>query len=193
MINEVFLVSSGSYSDYSIDAVFLTEKEAQEFLDLNDIGYADKFYTIEKFDISTPKELVNKNKNCIVYVFDYETLNHDRTQNRSGVEEKTYHTESYGSKRDDCIVSVVSCKYTPMEKRFKIATDRAAQFKAENEIKSDIIEKEIAETLLEIEKESPDLSAYILNNMDRKNGYFSYTGQKIFLRKLKDTLSKAKG
>ena len=53
--NKVFVVTSGEYSDYSIDRVFSTRKKALEYLDTKD----DR-YTMEVFDLDEPIERNNQ-------------------------------------------------------------------------------------------------------------------------------------
>lgn len=48
---KIFVVTSGSYSDYRVERVFSTRKKALEFLDTKD----DK-YTLEVFDLDEPIE-----------------------------------------------------------------------------------------------------------------------------------------
>lgn len=49
--NKVFVVTSGEYSDYTIDRVFSTRKKALEYLDTKDDSY-----TLEVFDLDEPIE-----------------------------------------------------------------------------------------------------------------------------------------
>jgi len=49
--NKVFVVTSGEYSDYTIDRVFSTRKKALEYLDTQDDNYR-----LEVFDIDEPIE-----------------------------------------------------------------------------------------------------------------------------------------
>lgn len=49
--NKVFVVTTGEYSDYSIDRVFSTRQKAVEYLDTKDDNY-----TLEVFDIDEPIE-----------------------------------------------------------------------------------------------------------------------------------------
>lgn len=51
-MNNIYIVTSGEYSDYSIDMVFATEKLATEYIQCK--SYADQFYDgrIEEYDIN---------------------------------------------------------------------------------------------------------------------------------------------
>ena len=49
--NKVFVVTTGEYSDYTIDRVFSTRKKALEYLDTK-----DDEYTLEVFDLDEPIE-----------------------------------------------------------------------------------------------------------------------------------------
>ena len=50
--NKVFVVTTGEYSDYTIDRVFSTRKKALEYLDTKD----DR-YTLEVYDLDEAYEL----------------------------------------------------------------------------------------------------------------------------------------
>ena len=49
--NKVFVITTGEYSDYTIDRVFSTRKKALEYLDTKADGY-----TLEVFDLDAPIE-----------------------------------------------------------------------------------------------------------------------------------------
>lgn len=49
--NKVFVVTTGDYSDYTIDRVFSSRKKAMEYLDTKDDNY-----TLEVFDLDEPIE-----------------------------------------------------------------------------------------------------------------------------------------
>lgn len=49
--NEIYIVTSGEYSDYTIERVFSTRKKALEYLDTK-----DDEYTLEVFDLDEPIE-----------------------------------------------------------------------------------------------------------------------------------------
>ena len=48
---QIFIITTGEYSDYSIDRVFSTRKKALEYLDTK-----DDEYTLEVFDLDEPIE-----------------------------------------------------------------------------------------------------------------------------------------
>ena len=48
---QIFIVTTGEYSDYTIDRVFSTRQKATEYLDTKDDNY-----TLEVFDIDEPIE-----------------------------------------------------------------------------------------------------------------------------------------
>ena len=61
---QIFIVTTGEYSDYSIDRVFSTRKKALEYLDTKDDNY-----TLEVFDIDEPIEC-NTQLYCISFYLD---------------------------------------------------------------------------------------------------------------------------
>ena len=62
--NKVFVITSGSYSDYQIDRVFSTRKQANDYLDTKDDSYQ-----LEVFDLDEPIERKTK-LYCITFRFD---------------------------------------------------------------------------------------------------------------------------
>lgn len=53
---KIFIVTSGEYSDYHIDAVFSTEENAKKYAELHPGRFAD----IEEFDVDEDMALINK-------------------------------------------------------------------------------------------------------------------------------------
>jgi hypothetical protein len=53
---KVYIVTSGSYSDYSIDAVFSTRKLAQEWIDKKAAEEYSGHYNIEPWDVDAQKD-----------------------------------------------------------------------------------------------------------------------------------------
>jgi len=55
---KVYIVTSGEYSDYKIEAVFSDKGKAEEFVEVCDkaITYYDKYYKIEEYYLDIPKE-----------------------------------------------------------------------------------------------------------------------------------------
>ena len=60
-MNKVFVVTSGSYSDYGIDAIFTTRELAQSFIDAFE---ADKWHEmdIEEWDLDPNKTHLKQNR-----------------------------------------------------------------------------------------------------------------------------------
>lgn len=59
MSNKVYIVTSGEYSDYRINAVFSTREKAQEFLDICNQNQRDLIGSsaeIEEWDLDIPRE-----------------------------------------------------------------------------------------------------------------------------------------
>ena len=61
---QIFIVTTGEYSDYCIDRVFSTRQKATEYLDTKDDNY-----TLEVFDIDEPIER-NTQLYCIIFYLD---------------------------------------------------------------------------------------------------------------------------
>jgi hypothetical protein len=93
-MNNIYIVTSGEYSDYSIDMVFATEKLATEYIQCK--SYADQFYDgrIEEYDInnSIPEKYykneyymvgkMRRKKNNELYWFNkFITVNHLEKEN----------------------------------------------------------------------------------------------------------------
>ena len=62
--NKVFVITSGMYSDYHIDRVFSTRKQANDYLDTKDDNYQ-----LEVFDLDEPIERKTE-LYCITFRFD---------------------------------------------------------------------------------------------------------------------------
>ena len=75
--NKVFIVTSGSYSDYSIERVFSTRKKALEYLDTKDDDY-----TLEVYDLDEPIE-----RNTTIYCISFR-LDKKKVHNVSRHEKK---------------------------------------------------------------------------------------------------------
>lgn len=62
-MKKIYIVTGGSYSDYSIYAVFDTEEMAQEYINLAKIANNYDFHRIETWEVNViEKELKNKKK-----------------------------------------------------------------------------------------------------------------------------------
>ncbi len=56
MVNDkVYVVTSGSYSDYSIDRVYATKAEAERFVDARKQTYDADYYEIEEWPLGGPR------------------------------------------------------------------------------------------------------------------------------------------
>lgn len=121
MEKKIYVVTSGEYSDYRIDAVFTTKEKAEEYVQNNGSDYR-----IEVYNLDEP--IVKENKLWLIS-FDLET---------GGIEDATV---SYRKKEYYCD----TCKYEPysfvrhlnfyveaeiMDKAKKIASDRFVAVKA---------------------------------------------------------------
>lgn len=66
---KVYIVTSGTYSDYGIEAIFSTEELAKEYIDIHG-DYDDR--SIETWDLDSA-DLTRKNQWYEVTIFDYDT------------------------------------------------------------------------------------------------------------------------
>lgn len=132
-MTKVYLVSSGSYSDYSIDAVFSSEENAQTFIDSFDMvggGYGG-FNSIEEYPVDQClKEASDGNRLCFI-----------RISRHGDTSDFRFANDAYGINHiedvrfDNQGNLYVYCFAKDKEHAIKIAGERRARLIANNEWK----------------------------------------------------------
>lgn len=115
-MKKVYIVTSGEYSDYHIDAVFSAKEKAEEFADIVGTGFE-----VEEYDLDAQFE-----RKTVVYLVSFS----DRYGCEASIEEylnpdTVEYSESFGDKRYTFTILCDSSK-----KAVKIASERLAQIKA---------------------------------------------------------------
>lgn len=124
MDKKIYIVTSGEYSDYSIDAVFSTKKKAEEY-----IQQYGTDYTIEEYDLD--KEVEKKER---LWKIEFD---------KNGVAKAYTQSCLINEKADTCYVSVLwngECyihfyvNADSMDRAIKIARERYAAIRANSYI-----------------------------------------------------------
>ena len=120
-MNKVYIVTSGEYSDYQIDAVFSTEEKAHEY-----IQQPGSDYRIEVFDIDNEVKKETKLWEVGMYYEDF-------TLKKSCIAWSDLYIADTFHVFDDCYGKKVLYQYIEtdsMDRAIKIASERIAQIKA---------------------------------------------------------------
>lgn len=139
-MNKVYIVTSGDYSDYHIDAVFSTKQGAEKYCALKNTcdRYSD-FYNIEEYDIDD----MNASNTKVVYAFLIEPSNPPTVEatyyisedRANAFKEKALRWQKSGDILQDyySIDRYVFLAEENPDKAIKIVLDRVAKAKAEKE------------------------------------------------------------
>lgn len=136
-MKKVYVVTSGEYSDYGIDAIFATEEEANKFVN-EVIGNTEDNYDVIEWELNTIKE-----KYTYEIDIDWESFNVDNIR-LSGRHGRGINYISYSgySKRLNLCVQADTAK-----RAIKIASERLTQIKALEDIKFPYLRKCIPYTI----------------------------------------------
>ena len=121
MSNKIYIVTSGEYSDYHIDAVFSTKKLAEDYIQQHGTDYR-----IEKYNLD---ERIDRNTKLWRVEFDIEDGKHTEAYVRDYVADDFRDTcQVLDCLRGPCIQFYVDAD--TMDKAVKIASERFAAVKA---------------------------------------------------------------
>lgn len=133
---KVYVITSGEYSDYCINAVALTREKAEQICAMlnGSNGYRSDTAIIEEYDTDEIQCETNEDVGlCYEAVFDYRTLENIywcdpfysfvRNEIKRGI----------AHRKCDILISATFPKDMPQEKVRKIMCDRVAKWKAEKE------------------------------------------------------------
>lgn len=131
----VYVVSSGYYSDYHIEAIFSTEEQANDFVEWRKMLPFSDEYDVEKFPIDS----LFRNYTMINYVFEY----HSKTnilsatmvrRNMAGPEEFILVVDGHSFQLSPNVRAVKEyLMYKKLDLITKIAQDKAAELEYNDE------------------------------------------------------------
>lgn len=116
-MKKVYLVTSGEYSDYHVDAVFSTRKMAKEYIDIKGTDYG-----IEEYDIDIPIE-----RKTVVYCVSF----YDNGKGKAFIDDaEEPDLFCYSKPIDYSEEYVFTISSDSAKKAIKIASERLMQIKA---------------------------------------------------------------
>ena len=135
-MEKVYIVTSGEYSDYTIEAVFSTRKKAEEYVDAHGSDYRVEEYPVDDAE-------VKKNESIWLVSVNWETGNADSANPDSFSDYNTdkidtvQYDKSYGGSYLTFVLMSDS-----MERATKVASERFMQVKALHKVKFPLLRKE---------------------------------------------------
>lgn len=133
-MNKVYIITTGTYSDYHIVAVFTEQAKAEQFRDTYNsrIKYLSQECRIEEYPIGSDMSLAGKDLYCA------RKIHHVGIDARYMCEEALDRADEIGIVKEidgylECFVAVPMNQDDPKEYARKVAADLFAEYKARKE------------------------------------------------------------